>query len=79
MTQLCERLVPLAQADFRIVAVKSKYGDLRVNYRGGDDAIDTAVADARAVAARTCQACGSPGDRRKVGGYLAVWCRACAG
>jgi hypothetical protein len=79
LAQLCERLVPLAQDDVRIVAVKSKYGDLRVNYRGGDDATDTAVGDARASAARTCQMCGAPGERRTVGGELVVSCAGCGG
>jgi hypothetical protein len=80
MTQLCERLVRLPQADFRIVCVKSKYADLRVIYRGGDDATDKAVAEARAAAARTCSMCGAAGERRMTpNGWWVVRCAVCAG
>jgi len=47
--QLCKRLQPMAAAareqgiDFRIVAVKAKFGTLRINYRGGTDEIEAEI------------------------------------
>jgi hypothetical protein len=80
MDSLCARLLPIAPLNFRIVCVKSKYADLRVIYRGGDDVTDTAVAEARATAARTCPVCGGEGERRTTAdGWWQVWCSACAG
>jgi hypothetical protein len=79
MEQLCERLQPLvSEADFRIVAVKSKFASLRISYRNGSDAIDAEIEAARAVAAVTCENCGAAGTQQQVGGWVAVRCVACA-
>ena len=79
MTQLCERLVPLAQGDFRIVAVKSKYATLRMNYRGGDGATEAEIERTKSQALVTCERCGRPGEQRTGEGWMAVRCAACAG
>lgn len=51
--QLCERLQPLAAKaksqglDFRILAVKQKFGTLRIAYRNGTDEIDAEIERAK--------------------------------
>jgi hypothetical protein len=50
MDRLCARLLPIAPQDFRILAVKSKYGTLRIAYRGGDDAVEAVIEAAKAEA-----------------------------
>jgi hypothetical protein len=79
MTQLCERLVPLAQADFRIVAVKSKFATLRIHCRGGNDATDAVVDRAKALALSICERCGRPGTQQTTAAdELVVRCEHCA-
>jgi hypothetical protein len=50
LADMCGRLMPLAQGDFRILAVKSKYGTLRIAYRGGNDAVEAVIEAAKAGA-----------------------------
>lgn len=47
-----------------IVQVKEKFGGLRFYYNGGTPEIHGAVSMAEAMASRTCEVCGSPGERR---------------
>jgi hypothetical protein len=63
MATLCERLVPLVgDSGFRILSVKSKFGTLRVTYRGGSDAVEAEIEAAKAEA--TWEFCGQVGERR---------------
>jgi hypothetical protein len=50
----------------KILQVKEKFGGLRFYYNGGTSAeyIDGAVCMAEAMASRTCEVCGRPGERR---------------
>jgi hypothetical protein len=79
LEQMCARIQPLAQDGFTIVCVKSKKATLRVHCRGGSEATEAEIERAKSLALMTCESCGGPGERRAVGGWLAVRCRACAG
>ena len=52
----------------KIEQVKEKFGGLRFYYRGGSkegaDRLEGAVRMAEAIASRTCEVCGRPGERR---------------
>lgn len=48
----------------KIRQIKEKFGGLRFYYDGGDEVIDGAVRMAEAMASRTCEVCGRPGERR---------------
>jgi hypothetical protein len=79
MDHLCERLVPLvAGSGCQITGVKSKFGTLRIAYRGGSDAISAEIETCKQAALVTCENCGAAGTRQQVGGWAAVRCVACA-
>jgi hypothetical protein len=48
----------------KIRQVKEKFGGLRFYYDGGDDKLYGAVMMAEAMASKTCEVCGRPGERR---------------
>lgn len=56
-----------------IVQVKEKFGGLRFYMDGGTDEHRIAVGFAEAMAARTCEVCGSPGERSD-GGWIKTLC-----
>jgi hypothetical protein len=47
-----------------ILQVKEKFGGLRFYYSGGNERLSGAVSMAEAIANRTCEVCGRPGERR---------------
>lgn len=81
--RLCEKLQLIALElrtrgiEFKILQIKQKLGTLRMAHRGGNDAIQAEIDRARAVALRTCELCGKPGELRSEHGYLIVLCRGC--
>ena len=81
--RMCERLRPLAVEakarglDFRILAVKEKFGTLRIAYRDGTDEIEAEVQRARIESSVTCERCGGVGDMRDVSGWVRVLCGRC--
>jgi hypothetical protein len=80
LADMCERLMPLAEGGVRLLAVKSKYATLRIIARGGSEATDAVIAEAKEVAARTCSACGAAGERRTTAqGWVSVRCATCPG
>lgn len=65
----------------QILQVKEKFGGLRVYYvsnRDTYDAADELVAEAEALAARTCENCGKPGHTRTDRAYVITLCDECA-
>ena len=50
MAKMCTRLEPIAPAGFAITSVKSKFGSLRISYRGGDEAVEAVIDAAKAEA-----------------------------
>jgi len=63
---LLERCLDVAEplADVRIGMVKQKWGELRIvfDYPGEQPDLERVVDDVRAESARTCEACGAPGE-----------------
>jgi hypothetical protein len=53
--------------------VKEKFGGLRFYYNGGDEQIHGMVRMAEAMAATTCEECGTPGSLR-TGGWIRTLC-----
>lgn len=53
--------------------IKQKFGELRINYTGGDDACAELIAQAAISAQAVCEQCGQPGRRQAAGG-IAVLC-----
>jgi hypothetical protein len=84
LERLCGNLQPLAQmvssedGEFKILAVKQKFGTLRVAYRGASDAIEVEIERAKAEALRTCETCGGGGTLRSLDGYLTILCDQCS-
>ena len=53
--------------------IKEKFGGLRFYYDGGDAVVDGMVRMAESWAARSCEKCGKPGERRG-GGWIRTLC-----
>jgi hypothetical protein len=53
MAKMCVRLESIAPDGFAITSVKSKFGSLRIGYRGGDDAVEAVIDAAKMEAATT--------------------------
>jgi hypothetical protein len=53
--------------------IKEKFGGLRFYYQGGDEQIHGMVRMAESWAGRSCEECGSPGERRG-GGWIRTLC-----
>ena len=53
--------------------IKEKFGGLRFYYQGGDDTIQGMVRMAEAWAAKHCEECGEPAQRRS-GGWIRTLC-----
>jgi hypothetical protein len=50
-----------------IMQIKEKFGGLRFYINGGDAAVENHIQFAEAMAGRTCEICGSPGEPRNDG------------
>lgn len=65
MEALCERLQHHADHNghtpVEITQAKEKYGELFVNYAGGDPYMDALIDMAEAFSAHICEVCGNPG------------------
>jgi len=60
MERLCERLVVIVEhPSAQIISVKSKWGSLRISYRGGGDAFEYEVEVAKAQSRAVCETCGA--------------------
>jgi hypothetical protein len=53
--------------------IKEKFGGLRFYYQGGDDHTSGVVDMAESWAGKTCETCGSMGERRS-GGWIRTLC-----
>ena len=78
LERLCARLQLIAGPEFRITSVKEKMGSLRIAFRGGNDEVQAAIADAQSEAQSTCMSCGAAGTLREVEGWWVVTCGKCA-
>ena len=68
METLCERLQHAADQGrlaVQITQAKEKWGELSVNYMGGDTHSDGLIDMAEAFSAHVCEVCGSPGKLRE--------------
>ena len=81
--RLCVDLEPLAAEleketgeRFEVVQVKAKLGTLRFYVSHHTDPIDERIAEAQKESARTCEACGQPGNQRETGGGVRAVCDA---
>jgi len=59
--------------DVVVAQIKEKFGGLRFYYDGGDATVDGMVRMAESWAARSCEECGAPGERRG-GGWIRTLC-----
>lgn len=82
METLCERLQFHADHNemlpVQISQAKEKYGELSVNYSGGNDYAAALVDMAEALSARVCEVCGSPGESNDAPGVQIVQTRCAA-
>lgn len=65
METLCERLQHYADRGMlavQITQAKEKWGELSVNYMGGDRFADGLIDMAEAMSAHICELCGNPGS-----------------
>ena len=65
--------IPNAVEFPKIQQVKEKFGGLRFYLDGADDYTNGAITMAESWAARTCEQCGAPGQRRS-GGWIRTLC-----
>lgn len=56
-----------------VAQIKEKFGGLRFYYDGGNDIISGMVTMAEAMASKTCETCGKPGQQRS-GGWIKTLC-----
>ena len=63
-------------AHFEILEVKEKFGELRIVAMGTNEAIYTALLEARDRSRTVCELCGAPGQLRSEG-YWRVRCNRC--
>jgi hypothetical protein len=68
-----DEIIPDAVEFPKIQQVKEKFGGLRFYLDGADDYTDGAISMAESWAARTCEQCGAPGQRRS-GGWIRTLC-----
>jgi hypothetical protein len=68
MAKLCTKLEPIVTEDFKITVVKAKFGSLRIAYRGGNQAIDDVIEEAKAEGRRICEVCGAADMQRERAG-----------
>ena len=54
---------------FAVEQVKEKFGILTYSASGGSEAISRLIREARARSAKTCEACGKPGQLRRKKGF----------
>ncbi|CAN7546528.1 hypothetical protein LJR066_003759 [Acidovorax sp. LjRoot66] len=65
LESLCERLQHRADHGGQAVQItqaKEKWGELSVNYMGGDSHADGLINMAEAMSAHVCELCGNPGS-----------------
>lgn len=60
----------------RVAQVKEKFGTLRFYVDNGNPEVQAAIQMAEVLSGRTCESCGSPGEKRG-GGWVKVRCAAC--
>lgn len=60
-----------------ILQVKEKFGLLRVYLSWQTAAMSSAIKDAEAKSARTCEICGQPGTMHQRGNWLRTTCESC--
>lgn len=66
--QLKEKSGKFAE-QFAVEQVKEKFGILTYSASGGSEAISRLIREARARSAKTCEACGKPGQLRRKKGF----------
>lgn len=57
-----------------ISQIKEKFGELRIYYSGGDERIADLVDQVENISARTCEACGRPGQSQEHKGWILTRC-----
>ena len=73
---LCEKIEPLADDEFRVTNVKEKFGGLRFYVSGGPDEVYKLIDEAEGLSFETCQSCGLPGTRGG-SGWIVTLCKLC--
>ncbi len=62
--------------DRQLTQLKSKFGSLRVYIGAGSPELDSLIIAAEREADKTCEQCGSPGQKRS-GWWIKTLCEAC--
>lgn len=65
------------QGGVEILQIKQKLARLEIYASGLQPMGHQAIEDARVKCACTCEACGSPGRRCEIAGYLCIACSSC--
>ena len=73
---LCEKIEPLVDDEFRVAQVKEKFGGLRFYVGGGSDEVDKLIGETEGLSFETCQSCGLPGTRGG-SGWIVTLCKSC--
>lgn len=75
--KMCERISRevVAGADFKLLQIKTKFGELRVYYISKNENIKTAIEIAEIEVANKCEKCGELGEWDNYYGLVAVFCQ----
>lgn len=72
-----DKLKPETAADFRVLQIKEKFGQLRFYTNWVTDGIDEVIRRYENLSEHTCIGCGAPATYRSIE-WIAPWCDNCA-
>ena len=73
-----DKLKPEAAADFRVLQIKEKFGQLRFYTNWVTEGINEVIRQYENLSEHTCIGCGAPATKISTG-WISPWCDKCAG
>lgn len=75
--EMCEKLAPHINENFRITQIKEKFGALRVTAEGASSEACEIIEDYEQRSTHICEFCGAPGKLRPFYGWWKTMCGKC--